>query len=85
MREVTATEARRRFGRMLDAAQTGPVRITRNGRAVGVLMSVGQFERLRGAAWSELTATMDVLGQEASRKGLTRAKLEVLLGSGQHS
>ena len=62
MREVTATEARRRFGRLLDAAQTGPVRITRNGRGVGVLMSVGQFERLRGAAWETLAATMDASG-----------------------
>ena len=81
MREVTATEARRRFGRLLDAAQTGPVRITRNGRGVGVLMSVEQFERLRDAAWGTLTATMDALGEEASGKGLTKERLDALFSA----
>lgn len=42
-------------------------------------MSVQQFERLRGAAWERLTATMDRLGQEASESGLTDAMLESLL------
>lgn len=43
------------------------------------MMSVQQYERLRGAAWERLTATMDALGGEASAKGLTQAQLEVLL------
>lgn len=42
-------------------------------------MSVQQFERLRGAAWERLTATMDALGQEASARGLTDTELESLL------
>lgn len=79
MKEVTAKEAKNRFGRLLQSAQRGPVRVTRNGRAVGVMMSVQQFERLRGAAWERLTATMDRLGQEASARGLTDAALDSLL------
>jgi hypothetical protein len=43
------------------------------------MMSLQQFERLRGAAWERLTATMDSLGREASSRGLTDAKLESLL------
>ena len=42
-------------------------------------MSMQQYQRLRGAAWECLTATMDVLGEEASTKGLTEAGLEALL------
>lgn len=79
MREVTARDAKNRFGQLLQSAQQGPVRVTRNGRPVGVMMSVQQFERLRGAAWERLTATMDRLGQEAAERGLTDAELESLL------
>ena len=55
------------------------MRVTRKGRAVGVIMSMQQYERLRGAAWESLTATMDALGEEASANGLTKARLETLL------
>lgn len=79
MKEITARDAKNGFGRLLDAVQRTPVRVTRNGRAVGVMMSIQQFERLRGAAWENLTATMDALGQEASANGLTEATLEALL------
>lgn len=79
MKEITAKDAKNRFGQLLQSAQRGPVRVTRNGRPVGVVMSVQQFERLRGAAWERLTATMDRLGGEASAMGLTDAVLESLL------
>ncbi len=76
---MTAKDAQNDFGRLLDVVQSAPVRVTRNGRAVGVVMSVRQFERMRGAAWEKLTATMDALGQEATDKGLMEPELESLL------
>lgn len=79
MREVTAKEAKNRFGRLLESAQRAPVRVTRNGRPVGVMMSMQQFERLRGVAWERLADTMDALGREASATGLTDSELESLL------
>ena len=79
MREIAARDAKNRFGNLLDAAQSAPVRVTRKGRAVGVMMSVQHYERLRGAVWERLTATMDALGEEASTNGLTEAGLETLL------
>lgn len=36
-------------------------------------------ERLRKVAWEQLAASMDALGQKATAKGLTDAKLESLL------
>ena len=82
MKEIAAREAKNRFGYLLDAVQSAPVRVTKKGRAVGVMMSVQHYERLRGAAWERLTMTMDALGEEASTNGLTEAKLKALLADG---
>ena len=79
MREITAREARNRFGHLLDTAQSTPIRVTRKGRPVGVVMSMQQYERLRGAAWARVTETMDSLGAEATASGLTDAGLDALL------
>lgn len=82
MREIAASDARNCFGRLLDAAQDAPVRVIRNGRAVGVMMSMQHYERLRGAAWERLAAAKDELGTEASANGMTEAGLEALLADG---
>ena len=57
------------------------MRITRRGRAVAVVMSMEQYQRLQGDAWTRLTATMDSLGAEAASRGLTDAGLEALLAN----
>ena len=79
MKEITAGDAKNRFDYLLDAVQSAPVRVTKKGRAVGVMISGQHYERLRGAAWEGLTMTMDALGGEASTNGLTKAKLKALL------
>ena len=79
MRDITAREAKNRFGQLLDAAQRTPVRVTRNGRAVTVMLSTELYDQLRGAAWERLAATMDAMGEEATARGLTEAKLDALL------
>ncbi|MFQ8434090.1 type II toxin-antitoxin system Phd/YefM family antitoxin [Amaricoccus sp. W119] len=79
MKEIAARDAKNRFGQLLDSAQGAPVRVTKKGRAVGVVMSIQQYERLRGAAWERLSATMDRLGAEAAGNGLTDAELDALL------
>ena len=79
MREIAARDAKNRFGQLLDEAQSAPVRVTKKGRAVGVMMSMQQYERLRGAAWERLAATMDALGTRAASNGLTDAELDKLL------
>ena len=81
MKEVTAKEAKNRFGLLLDNAQRTPVRVTKNGRAVGVMMSMEQYDRLRGIAWERLLATMDQMGAEAEARGLTEVDLKALLAN----
>ncbi len=43
---VSVTEARRRFGKIIHQAQTGPVILTRRGEPVAVILSVQEYERL---------------------------------------
>jgi prevent-host-death family protein len=47
MAAVTATDAKNRFGQMLEMARTEPVHIQKNGRDVGVLISPEEFQRYR--------------------------------------
>jgi len=79
MEEITARDARNRFGRLLDAAQHAPVRVTSNGRGVAVMMSVEQYERLRRAALDGLSRTMDTMAEEAKANRLMESKLDELL------
>ena len=69
MQEIAAREAKNRFGELLDAAQRAPVRVTRKGRPVGVVMSMQQYDRLRGAAWAHLSETMTGWEPRRPREG----------------
>ena len=79
MKEIPAKDAKNRFGQLLDAAQRTPVCVTKNGRAVTIMLSVPHYDRLRGVAWEQLAATMDLMGEDASANGLTGPELEALL------
>ena len=79
MKEFAAKDAKNRFGQLLDAAQSAPVCVTKNGRAVTTLLPVEHYDRLRGAAWEQLAATMDSIGEEASANGLNGPELKALL------
>ena len=50
MKQVASREAKNRFGELLDTAQITPVRVTKKGKVVGVIMSVRHYEQLRGAS-----------------------------------
>lgn len=46
MSEITATDAKNKFGQLLEMAQAEPVRIQKNGRDVAVVMSPEQYNIL---------------------------------------
>ena len=53
MKSMSAKDAKNAFGLLLDTARAEPVMIEKHGRAVVVVLSVEEFERLskeRGAA-----------------------------------
>ena len=46
MARITATDAKNRFGQLLEMAKVEPVHVQKNGRDVGVVISPEQYERL---------------------------------------
>jgi prevent-host-death family protein len=59
MHEVTAQEFHRNFSRYQDEALTRPLTITKHGRPRLVMMSVDEYERLKGKGrWVGLTSEM---------------------------
>jgi prevent-host-death family protein len=47
MSTITATDAKNRFGQVLEMARTEPVHVQKNGRDVAVVLSPEEFARLR--------------------------------------
>lgn len=81
MKTFTALEAKNRFGQVIDAAQRGPVTVTRQGRPSVVILSAEEYQRRQGRAWRNLLAVMDETGSYASGKGLTEEDLDELLAN----
>ena len=79
MQQLTANEAKTHFGEFIDKAQREPVKVTRRGRTVGVMVSVDEYEAMKHFYADRLAHSMDRAGQEAIEKGLTEEKLEALL------
>jgi prevent-host-death family protein len=79
MTEMTALDAKNRFGRLIELAQRAPVTITRNGRPSVVVMSADAYERKRKWAAERLRAALERTRKEAARNGLTEEDLEALL------
>ena len=50
MTEVTATEAKNRFGELLEMARAEPVAIQKNGRVTAYVVSAEQFEQMQQRA-----------------------------------
>ena len=75
MKTISAAEAKTNFGALLDAAQRDPVRISKKGRPVAVMMSIQDYEeheaikleRLR----QEIREGLDQLDREKSVDGAT--------------
>lgn len=46
MKHFSATDAKNRFGDLLDSANLEPIVISKNGREIAVMMSKAEFEKL---------------------------------------
>ena len=79
MKTITALEAKNRFGQLMDAAQSQPVTVTKQGRPSVVVMSVEDYQRRKKYAWENLLKVMQETGNDAARQGLTEEKLDQLL------
>ena len=80
MQYVTSTEAKQRFGALLDVAQREPVMIRRRKRDVAVILSGEEYGRLRAFDVSEFDRFCDRIAYRAAARGLTAKKLQQILG-----
>ena len=70
MRIAPVAEIKAKFSAYLKASEKGPIVVTRNGKAVAVLLSVEDYQRLDAAAdawWAERA-------REAAKDGFAGAK-----------
>lgn len=56
MKNLSAHDAKARFGQLLDAAQHGPVTISKHGREVAVMLSKQDFDALQALKLEHLQA-----------------------------
>lgn len=59
MKTVTAKEAHKKLGYVLDEAQHEPVRISKNGRPYSVVISAKMFDKLQGLEAMQADAAWD--------------------------
>lgn len=79
MKTISAIDAKNRFGQLLDAARRMPVTVTKNGRPAAVMLSIEDYERMRGEARRRLLATIERAQDEAAAAGLDQTLLDQLL------
>jgi antitoxin Phd len=68
MKTIAATVARNCFGKLIDMAQSEPVRVQRQGRDVAVVLSPDEFRRLSEAASGNVTPSVQKLHAESARR-----------------
>ena len=79
MKRVPATEAKNRFGAILDDAQREPVVIRRQDRDIAVVLSMADYERLRSGNATAFLELRRTVAAEAEAAGLTERVLGELL------
>ncbi len=79
MQTFTANQAKTRFGELLDLAQKEPVRVTRRERAVGVLVSVTDYEAMRAFYADRVQHNLRRSADTARAQGLTQQGVDALL------
>jgi prevent-host-death family protein len=79
MKRIPATEAKNRFGAILDDAQREPIVIRRQDRDIAVVLSMADYERLRSGNIQAFLDLRKQVAAEAAANGLTERRLNELL------
>ncbi len=69
MSAISATDAKNRFGQVLEAARSEPVHIQKNGRDVAVMLSPEEYRRLQE---SSTTPVVNPLVAKLHRESVER-------------
>lgn len=68
MKSFSASDAKNRFGQLLDMAQAGPVRVQRQGRDVAIVLSPEEYRRLADAARRKVNPAVEKLHAESAKR-----------------
>ena len=79
MKTVEATDAKNRFGAILDEAQREPIVIRRQTRDIAVVLSMADYERLRSGNVQAFLDLRNEVSAEARAHGLSDGRLVELL------
>lgn len=75
MRSISATDAKNRFGEVLEQARAEPVHVHRNGRDVAVVLSVEEYQRLTAQRSGHNPAVVKAHAESTKRYGRVYAAL----------
>jgi len=88
MKQMTATEASKGFGQLVDEAQAEPITIRKNGRPVAVIYSYRESQEIEALKLAELKR-FTAEGIEDSKAGrlqpLTKTLMEGIKARGRNS
>lgn len=79
MQFISSSDAKQNFGAAIDAAQRAPIVIRRQNRDVAVLLSVAEFNKLRGLRLDVLDRISSEIAAEAKSRGFSEADLEAVI------
>jgi len=79
MKYVSATEAKNKFGVILNDAQQEPIMVKRQNTEVAVILSAKTYEKMRRTNIDRFNAVCDEIREEAKTNGITKEIAEELL------
>ncbi|MHB2266691.1 type II toxin-antitoxin system Phd/YefM family antitoxin [Aliihoeflea sp. PC F10.4] len=68
MKSFSASDAKNRFGQLIDMAQAEPVRVQRQGRDVAIVLSPDEFRRMADAARGKVNPAVERLHADSARR-----------------
>jgi len=81
MKQVTANEAKQSLGKIIDIVQREPVLIQRYNRAVAVMLSIREYEKLTALNREEFQRFCDRVAGRAKKHGLTERKFKQIINA----
>lgn len=78
---LSANEVKQNFTEFLDQAQKEPVTIQGQDEDLVVVLSVSEYQRIKGLLKREFQEFCDQVGKEAEAKGMKEEKLNEILNS----
>ena len=80
---MTASDAKTRFGEVLEMAQREPVAIERHGRVSAYIVAKDEFEAIQQFKLQQLRAILDRSAEQANRKEYSHATIDDIITRGK--